>query len=191
MSEVRAFLALRMPPEVQEHLSHLQQKLRPLLPPMSWVRPENIHVTLKFFGNILPAMVDALHEALRGIGPQTRPFSLKVQGMGVFPHLRAPRVFWIGLMAGAEGRLIELHDQMQILLEPLGFPIEEKPFHPHVTLARIKSDWDKVGTALKESGCLDSREVVSEWLVDRVVLYRSELSSSGSRYEPLWHVPLG
>lgn len=189
MSDIRAFLAIRFPPEVQQSLAKLQEGLRPLLPQLNWVRQENIHVTLKFFGYIPLAMVDQLHEALREVGPQITSFSLNIQGIGVFPHLRSPRVLWAGL-TGSVDRLIDLHDQIQLLLEPFGFPIEEKPFHPHVTLARIKSHWREVGTALKAGGYLDSRAVVSKLSIDRLVLYRSELSSSGPCYEALWNVPL-
>ena len=188
MNEIRAFLALQLPGDIQGQLSQIQQMLRHQLPPVSWVRPGNIHVTLKFFGNILPALVDSLYEALGDIGSQTIPFWLNVQGIGVFPHLRAPRVIWAGL-TGPVHKVIQLHDQIQILLEPLGFPLEEKPFHPHVTLARIKSDGKNVGKVLNERGCLDVENVVGEWLVDSMVLYRSELSSSGARYEALWRVP--
>ncbi|MGD9850006.1 MAG: RNA 2',3'-cyclic phosphodiesterase [Nitrospirales bacterium] len=190
MGHIRAFLALSFPPEVREHLNLLQQRLRPFLPPVSWVRSENIHVTLKFFGSITPALVEQLFEALRDIASQLSPFSLNIQGIGVFPHSRSPRVLWAGLTGSAD-RLIDLHEHIQITLEPLGFPVDEKPFHPHVTLARIKSDWGKVGKALTAGGFLESGEVVSSLVVDRMVLYRSELSSSGPRYEALWSISFG
>lgn len=190
MGHIRAFLALPLPPEVREYLNILQQGLRPFLPPVSWIRPENIHVTVKFFGSIPPSLVDQLFEALRDLGSQVSPFLLNIQGLGVFPHSRSPRVLWAGL-TGAVDRLINLHEHLQITLEPLGFPIEEKPFHPHVTLARIKSDWAKVGAALTTGGLLKSEEVVGSFVVDRMVLYRSETFSSGPRYETLWSISFG
>lgn len=190
MGPVRAFLALSLPPDVREDLNIFQQGLRLQLPQVSWVRPENIHVTVKFFGPIMPAVVDQLFEALRDLGSQVSPFSLKIQGVGVFPHLRSPRVLWAGL-TGSVDRLIALHGQIQLLLEPLGFPVEEKAFHPHVTLARIKSDWPKAGTALTTGGVLESEKVVSSFRVDRIELFRSELSSTGPRYDALWTIPFG
>lgn len=190
MGHMRAFLALSLPPEVCEDLRTVQQGLRLQLPQVSWVRPENIHVTVKFFGSIMPAVVDQLFEALRDLGSQVSPFSLNIQGVGVFPHSRSPRVLWAGL-TGSVDRLIDLNEQVQLLLKPLGFPLEEKVFHPHVTLARIKSDWLKVGTALTAGDILESEKIVSSFRVDRMVLFRSELSSTGPRYEALWTIPFG
>ena len=189
MSEIRAFLAIRVPAEVQASLANLQEKLRSHLPALNWVRPEHIHVTLKFFGSIPSARVDQIHEVIRDGGIQIAPFRLNVESIGVFPHLRSPKVLWAGL-TGEVNKLLGLHDQVLVLLEPLGFPIEEKPFYPHVTLARIKSNWSKVGTALKDTGFLDAQEIVSDWVVDRVVLYKSELTPSGAHYTSLWSVPL-
>ncbi|MDR4492984.1 MAG: RNA 2',3'-cyclic phosphodiesterase [Nitrospirales bacterium] len=188
MGHIRAFLALSLPPRVREDLNTLQQKIRPVLPPVNWVRPENVHVTLKFFGSITSDMVDQLFEALRGMSSLVSPFSLNIQGIGVFPHTRSPRVLWAGL-TGSVDRLLELQERIQMVLEPLGFPVEEKSFHPHVTLARIKSDGGKVGRALTAGGVLESQEVVSVLMVDRMVLYRSEISSTGPRYKVLWSHP--
>lgn len=188
MGHIRAFLALSLSPEVRGHLQTLQLKLRSFLPPVNWVRPENIHVTVKFLGTIPAPMVDQLFEALRGLGAQVSPFPLNIQGIGVFPDTRRPRILWAGL-TGSVDKLIELHEHIQIVLEPLGFPIEEQSFHPHVTLARIKSDWGKVGKALTAGAYLEYREIVSALVVDQLVLYRSELSSTGPRYEVLWSLP--
>ena len=189
MADIRAFLAMKPPSDVQASLANLQQSLRPFLPLVNWVPPENIHVTLKFLGNIPSEMVFQLHDLLKEVGPQRSVFMLAIQGLGVFPDLRSPKVLWAGL-AGSVERLIELHDQLHLLIEPLGFPLEDKAFHPHVTLARIKSHWREVGAALRERASIQSQEVVSEWLIDSFVLYRSELSSSGVHYDPLWTVPL-
>ena len=188
MGHIRAFLALSLSPQVRVHLHNLQQKLRSSLPPVNWVRPESIHVTVKFLGTIPAQMADQLLEALRGLSTEVSPFSLNIQGIGVFPDMRSPRVLWAGL-TGPVDKLIELHKHIQLVLEPLGFPIEEKAFHPHVTLARIKWNWGRVGKALAAGGYLESREVVSTMVVNQVVLYRSELSSAGSRYEVLGRLP--
>mgnify|MGYP002624202542 CR=1 FL=1 len=188
MDHIRAFLALSLSPETRDHIHNLQQKLRPSLPPLNWVRPEHIHVTVRFLGTIPAQMVDQLFDALRGLCARIPPFMLNIQGIGVFPHTRSPKVLWAGL-TGSVDRLIGLQEHVQIVLEPLGFPIEDKSFHPHVTLARIKSDWGKVGKALTAGGYLESRDVVSAMAVDHMVLYRSELSSSGPCYTVLWRLP--
>ena len=97
MADIRAFLAMKPPSDVQASLANLQQSLRPFLPLVNWVPPENIHVTLKFLGNIPSEMVFQLHDLLKEVGPQRSVFMLAIQGLGVFPDLRSPKVLWAGL----------------------------------------------------------------------------------------------
>jgi RNA 2',3'-cyclic 3'-phosphodiesterase len=188
MPGIRAFLALDLPEELREQLAGLQRKLSSNLPPVHWVRPELMHVTLKFFGQIDASMPDRLFGVLKEIGPLHSPMTFTVQGLGVFPHPANPRVLWVGLTGSLEA-LHDLVDHIGILIDPLGFPPDSSPFRPHLTLARIKSGGRAVGAGLLRGRYLQTPEPIGSFPVDRMVLYKSELLPSGPRYQALWEIP--
>jgi 2'-5' RNA ligase len=185
---IRVFLAVELSSNIQEKIFALQQQLKGTLPPINWVRSESIHLTLKFLGYVDPSLVSQLLSALKPIGEKHVPFSIDVQGLGVFPHVKHPRIFWVGLTGNTQA----LHDlvfEIEAALETLGFPLEEKPYHPHLTLARIKRENAKVGSALIQTRALESDQHLGTLIVDRFTLFQSDLDSSGARYTPLWTVP--
>lgn len=185
---IRVFLAVELPSDLREKLFSLQQQLKKTLPSINWVRPESIHLTLKFLGYVEPSLVSQLLSVLEPIGKKQTTFSINVQGLGVFPQIKHPRIFWIGLTGDTEA----LHDlvlEIEAALEPLGFPPEEKPYHPHLTLARIKRENAKFGAALIQTRALESDQHLGTVLVDRFTLFQSDLDSSGARYTSLWTVP--
>lgn len=179
---LRAFIALTIPDEVAQFLSGLQQSLRSSGVKMSWVRPENIHLTLKFFGDIkdtdIAPIAGAMDRALDGLPP----FELAVQGMGVFPGIKRPRVLWAGL-AGNTAELMHLVDRVQNALAPIGFKPETRGFKAHLTLGRIRKAID--GKALQ--ACLSSTVAFAplEFRARRVVLYKSDLRPRGAVYTAL------
>ena len=185
---IRVFLAVELSSDVREKLFSLQQQLKKTLPPINWVRPESIHLTLKFLGYVEPSVVSQLLSALEPIGKKYKPFSVDVQGLGVFPQVKHPRIFWVGLTGNTQA-LQDLEFEIEAALEPLGFPPEEKTYHPHLTLARIKRENAKIGSALMESGVLESDQYLGTLTIDRFTLFQSDLDSSGARYTSLWTVP--
>jgi 2'-5' RNA ligase len=136
---IRVFLAVELSSGIRENLFSLQQELKKTLPPVNWVRPESIHLTVKFLGYVEPSRISQLLLALEPIGTTQPGFSIEVQGVGVFPQIKHPRILWVGV-TGKTHALQELVLEIEAALEPLGFPPEEKPYHPHLTLARIKRD---------------------------------------------------
>ncbi len=188
MPGIRAFLALDLPEELREQLAVLQQQLSANLPPVHWVRPDLMHLTLKFFGQIDHSMPERLLEVLKAIGSLHSPMTFTVQGLGVFPHPSNPRVLWAGL-TGPLDMLHGLIDHIAILIDPLGFPPDSSPFRPHLTLARIKSGGRAVGAELLRGRYLQTAEPLGSFRVDRMVLYQSELLSSGPHYQALWEIP--
>ena len=185
---IRVFLAVELSLDVRKKLSELQQQLKKILPPINWVRPESIHLTLKFLGYVEPLSISQLQSVLEPLGKKQDPFSIEVHGLGVFPHIKHPRIFW----AGFTGNTHALHDlvfEIDVVLETLGFPPEEKTYHPHLTLARIKRENVKVGSALIQTGALESDQHLGTVVVDRFTLFQSDLDSSGARYTSLWTVP--
>ncbi len=185
---IRVFLAIELSSDVRKKLSELQQQLRKTLPPINWVRPESIHLTLKFLGYVEPSSISQLLSVLKPIGKKQHVFSIDVHGLGVFPQVKHPRIFWIGLTGNTQA-LQELVLEIEAALEPLGFPPEEKAYHPHLTLARIKRENATVGSALIQTGALESDQHLGTVVVDRFTLFQSDLDSSGSRYTSLWTVP--
>ena len=184
---IRVFLAVKLSSNIQEKLFALQQQLKGILPPINWVRPESIHLTLKFLGYVEPSFVSPLFSALEPIGEKHAPFSVDVQGLGVFPQVRHPRIFWVGLTGNTQA-LQDLVFEIDVVLEAMGFPPEEKTYHPHLTLARIKRENAKVGLALIQTRALESKPNLGTLIVDRFTLFQSDLDSSGARYTPLWTV---
>ncbi len=185
---IRVFLAIELSLHVQEQLAHLQQQLRNILSPINWVRPESIHLTLKFLGYVEPSTVSQLLSVLEPVGKKQEVFSIDVHGLGVFPHVKHPRILWVGL-AGNTQALQELVLEIEAALESRGFPPEEKSYHPHLTLARIKRENATVGSALLKSGALESDQHLGMLTIDRFTLFQSDLGSSGAKYTSLWTVP--
>jgi 2'-5' RNA ligase len=186
---IRVFLAVELPSDIREKLFSLQQQLKKALPSMNWVRPESIHLTLKFLGYVEPSRISQIVSALEPIGKKQNGFSMDVQGLGVFPQVKHPRILWIGVTEKTQA-LQELVLEIEAALEPLGFPAEEKSYHAHLTLARIKRENAIVGSALLESGVLGSDQQLGPLPIDRFTLFQSDLDSSGATYTPLGTVRL-
>jgi 2'-5' RNA ligase len=192
---IRTFIAIELDSTLKEAIAAVQETLRHELYGLAagvrlqWVRANAIHLTLKFLGDIEEGRVGDILQALEETGRSHEPFSVDVKGFGVFPNLRAPRVFWMGF-SGQTDRLIGLAGSIDAALMPLGFPVEPKPYTPHLTLARVKEQSRTIGNALADSGMM--RDVTSRGTLSvRVVaLMKSELRPSGSVYSRLGAVAL-
>ena len=185
---IRSFLAIELPEPILRRIGEVQGGLRSSHAEVRWTNPEKIHLTLKFFGNIEESRVDPIFESIREPIWTTLPFSLKVRGVGAFPHLKNPRVIWIGLVDEREA-LTSLQKQIETDLEKIGFHPEDRPFRPHLTLGRMKSSRGKealVGRMEKYR-----EEEFGDFQVERVVLFKSDLRPSGPIYTPLGDVKLG
>jgi RNA 2',3'-cyclic 3'-phosphodiesterase len=139
---MRLFVAIEVPEGVRRALAELIAKLRPAAPEARWVRAENIHVTLKFIGEVPPAQLEPIRKALAalcsgqgGDRAECAPVSMNFRGIGFFPNERWPRVFWAGM--DASPNLVPLATALEAILEPLGIARESRPFSPHLTLARF------------------------------------------------------
>ena len=155
---------------------------------VKWVRPENIHLTLKFFGNVEESRVEPILQSIEGLIRRTSPFSTKVQGMGAFPHSKNPRVIWMGLIDETKG-LTSLQKSLEGALEKIGFEPEGRPFQPHLTLGRVKSSREK--DDLIEKMEKHREEAFGEVEVEEVILFKSELKPTGPIYTVLRKLKLG
>ncbi len=178
---VRSFIALELSEEVKKQLSELLEKLQRTNAAVKWVEPENLHLTLKFLGEVPQEKIEQVKSALSEIALSVSPFSFTVRGVGGFPSLSRPRVLWIGVEETPE--LMRLQKTVEQEMEKLGFPPEERPYHPHITIGRVKSmtGMEKVRAILTEKAKL----VFGVVLVNHLILFRSDLSKEGPTYTPL------
>jgi 2'-5' RNA ligase len=164
----------------------LERELRRSAPDarIQWVKPESIHLTLKFLGDIEEGRVAAIAEALDRVAAAGARSSLAIGGLGVFPDARAPRVLWLGL-DGPVDALVRLASSVDAALRALGFASESRPLSPHLTLARIKERQREVGRALDASALLGQASALGRLDVRALALMKSELRPSGSVYTRL------
>jgi 2'-5' RNA ligase len=134
---MRTFIAIPLSKEARALLGEMQKKLRSFGADVRWTATSSIHLTLKFLGEIEPAVLPHLVEQLRRNTASERPFSLRLHGLGAFPNLRNPRVIWYGL-EGDLPMLESLHKRVEAICRDAGFVPEERPYHPHLTLGRVQ-----------------------------------------------------
>ena len=190
--QIRSFIAIELPDEAKEGLARLRNELqRNEHGFVKWVDPGGIHVTLKFLGNIPAGQVaeitGAIGEATQGISP----FHLEISGLGAFPSVRQPRVLWVGV-GGETDKLSRLQQNVDSALAALGFAREERPFAPHLTLARVREGTSgperRSFSELLGSATFENKYPVE---VEAVKLMRSELTRAGAIYSSLSVVRLG
>ena len=184
---IRAFLAMDPPPEVLRRIADIQEALKKTLRgSISWVRPEGIHLTLKFFGDMAADNLPPISEVVSGQAAGTRPLYLNIKGLGMFPGIRRPRVLWLGV-GGEVARLIALQRVLDQGFERCGIKQEERPFRAHLTLARIKSPQGLSGL----DKVLEEKEAESAGPFEAkgLILFKSDLTPKGARYTVLADFP--
>lgn len=197
---MRTFIAIELPVTVQQHVGAVQQKLQEHLaqfgsrPSFNWAPPANTHITLRFLGETDEQQRATLVPGLAALCAQQRSFSLVLSGLGCFPSFRTPRIIWQGIH-GDLPALARLQASVETLARSVGFPPEERPFSPHLTLARARRDAQhpaltQAGRALERlaTGALTLPAVT--FAVVEVHLMRSELLRGGARYTSLASFPL-
>lgn len=188
----RLFIALELPPDIIDALEHVQEQIKGRTPgnTVRWVKPDDVHLTLKFLGDVPVARRETLQKALNQAVPQHSPFTLAAGGLGCFPNPHRPRVVWVGLHRDLSA-LNALRDAVEAQIAPLGYPTENRPFHPHLTLGRVSREANReAAQALGMYVSKSELKTLYAWEVDAVTLFRSELKPDGAVYTPLFHVPL-
>lgn len=187
MASQRTFIAIELDKELQENLARLQGRLRQQVAPGSvrWVRPEGIHLTLKFLGDTSEEQIEQVKEVLARAAGEVAPFEFTVGGLGSFPNTRRPRVVWVGVHEPT-GALRRLRDAVEKYVAPLGFPTEKRRFSPHLTLGRVhrrasKSEVRELGEIVAASAIGD----IDEMEIGEVCYIKSDLRPSGAVYTTL------
>lgn len=183
---VRVFVSVGLSAEARETLVDAMERIRSEIPDgIQWARPDGMHLTLKFLGNIPSANVSPLLGCVGELASDNRGFGLKLTGLGMFPNRRKPRVLWAGV-GGDMGALSSLQQAAEAAINALGYPPEQRPFRPHITLGRPRrsaSDPQLARIGAVVSGLTPPPPV--DWQVDCVDVMRSELHPSGARYTVL------
>jgi 2'-5' RNA ligase len=191
MSVIRAFIAIELSPEIQERLEGVSAQLKGRLEgaPVRWVPIENIHLTLKFLGDVSLSNLDMLKKILAGVSSMHRDFEISAGGLGAFPKIQNPRVIWVGLEAPAE--LAGLQHAIDQETARLGYAREDRPFSPHLTLGRVSRN----ATAGDIHGIADvlggfKVGFLGVACVEAVHLFRSDLNPGGAVYTRLFTAAL-
>lgn len=198
-SDWRLFIAVPLPEEVRARLVDLVGHLKRHNWPLRWITPENAHITLHFLGDTPPEQAQILRMALGDVMTQHEAFDLRTAGLGVFPKLKRPRVLWLGVWGPAH-RLESIYNDLGDVLTELQFPIEDRPFSPHITLGRVRNGRnipirhlpEAFRTAIEttsENGLADPKAGLPI-PVNEIHLIRSHLEPDGPRYEVIERFPL-
>ena len=185
---MRCFIAIELPEAVKSALSGMEEELKKSKADVRWIKPDNIHLTLKFFGNIEEKKTEKIIEIMEGICNQYAPFTIEIKGMGTFPNIKSPRVLWVGI----EGNdtLKTLQEEIGNKMESIGFEREDRAFTAHLTLGRFRSSIEKEGL-LKAVKLHEKDTFVGSINVQSLSLIRSDLHPEGARYTKIIDIPLG
>ncbi len=191
MGVVRAFIAIDLPNDVLENIENVSRRLQTQLRhyPIKWVPTENIHLTLKFLGDVSESNLPLIEDMLAGEVSDHKPFEFGVGRLGAFPDMKRPRVIWVGVEAPEE--LLALQRGVESVMQRLGYPREQRPFQPHLTLARIArrattNEVYAIGRTLREI----SVSFLGSARVTEVHLYKSDLHPTGAVYTRLFTTTL-
>ncbi|MFH1045635.1 MAG: RNA 2',3'-cyclic phosphodiesterase [Candidatus Omnitrophota bacterium] len=186
METTRSFIALEISNPIQKELARLQQELQTANADIKWVKPTRIHLTLKFLGDVSPQLLTEVKTVISGLGLETPAFEIGIERLGAFPTSEHPRVIWVGIGQGKECSQ-RLAKNLEEKLQQLGFIPEKKPFQPHLTLGRVRSNHNR-------AQCTELLRNLSvapiAMRADKLVLFKSTLTPDGAIYEPLHEVKL-
>ncbi len=180
-------MAVELSKEIEEGIKGVQEELKGRVAGVRWMRPDGIHLTLKFLGEVEPDRIEEIvHKAkgaIKGIGP----FRIRIRGGGGFPNAKNPRVIWIGV-EDQSGLLKKLQARVERGLEGLGFKREERDYTPHLTVGRLRSGKGKgaITEAIRDIGDSD----LGTMEVGEITLFRSQLKPTGAEYTKLRTITL-
>lgn len=183
---MRTFIAVEIPETATDRIAQLVNRLKTTGTDIKWVEPENIHVTLKFLGNIGTDQPAVIRDGLSAALDSTGSFDLKLGRIGAFPDMNRPRVFWVSIEEGRD-TLVAMQQRIETELHARGFVREERPFSPHLTIGRVRSP----------RGLAKLTELVREmtfetepFTVTRAAVVKSDLKPDGPLYTVIDHVEL-
>jgi len=184
---IRCFVAVQVPATVLSAVEQYIKALNKTVSDIHWVKVNGIHVTLKFLGEIQPALVEQVEEIMVPLSHLYKPFRIKLKGSGCFPNKSKPRVFWLGLEQDSAKTLSEIHGWIDTNLKPLGFSEEERGFSPHLTIGRVRKpqNFDNLFNFIEKKPFAEHA-----FSIEKIDLMRSELKPTGAEYSEIKSYPL-
>ena len=182
MDLIRCFIAIEIPDELKARIEKYISSLKQISPKIKWIKSTNLHITLKFLGEIQQDLLKQVQNELHDVTKIVNPFSMSVKNTGFFPNQFKPKVVWLGLQNDTKNSVFKLHEWIDNKLEPIGFKREKRRFSPHLTIGRIKFP-DNIQELTKY---INQYEFEScQFNVDQVVLMKSELKPFGAIYSKI------
>lgn len=180
---MRAFIAIELPKEIKDTLSALQEKLKSSGADVKWVAPENIHLTLKFLGEIDDKQSAGVSRVLEETAENNASFIIRLASLGVFPKINYPRVIWTGIDKGDEESK-KIAAELEQKLAAIGIPKEERPFSSHITIGRVRSlqNKDKLIEGLNNLAGYFEKDK-PQFPASKITLFKSTLTPKGPLYE--------
>ncbi len=184
--KIRCFFCIDLPQELKQKINDFIVGLRRIYPEIKWVRYQGLHITLKFIGEIKQTKVERLIKSADSVLKSVLLedfLHLSIKGVGSFPDWSRPRVLWLGVEGDLDGLNI-LWRAVQKASKAEGFPVDKKPFTPHLTIARLRPPF-RIDSKLRETLHQHSESVFGDFFVKEVILNRSILKPSGAEYTPI------
>jgi 2'-5' RNA ligase len=186
---MRSFIAINLPQETKNLLAGIQERLKKTQLTAKWVLPGNLHLTLKFLGEINEEQYGKILGILETVANNQATFLLKITSLGAFPRIISPRIIWVGIEKGKE-ETEKIAKELEEQIEKIGIPKEERGFSSHITLARVKSISNRKGFTEELNKLALAFPQDLEFKVDKISLMKSSLSIKGPTYEILKEVNL-
>lgn len=183
--QMRTFVALEIPEDSLQKIGIIQKSIQNRIHShVSWVKPESMHITLKFIGEIDNKRIEDLKMHINDLCEKINPFQIDMKGFGCFPSIRNPKILWLGFVENQAMKT--LAEEIEIACLNTGIPVEDRSFSPHLTLGRVKSSLSSAEIEFIRS-MIDSqkKELYTQWIGSQVVLFQSKLEQSGPVYTPL------
>ncbi|MBE0575805.1 MAG: RNA 2',3'-cyclic phosphodiesterase [Desulfuromonadales bacterium] len=187
MSSVRAFLAIPLPQQLKDAVKTLQRNLQAQIPDARWVRPENLHLTLHFFGDVEQETLEKIKVSVLSVKGCKRPLTVEVKGLGAFPNWHRPRILWLDLEP--KDQLRQLYESCREQLQHVGLVTDSRPYSPHLTIGRLRQRKSCL-TDLNALNASIGGKLVGRFSVDRLILFESRLHADGAEHIPLLTVNL-
>ncbi len=184
---LRCFIAIDIPKEIKENISEVINLLSKYGADIKWVKPENLHITLKFLGKTQDLLISKIKEELSHVISLYNPFHIKIYGTGMFPAVKRPRIIWIGVENS--NVLISLKEDIEESMSMLGYQKEEKEFNPHLTIGRIRSHKGIQNIIAALNNFKD--KFFGNIMIERIKLMKSDLKPEGAEYTCLSDFMLG
>jgi 2'-5' RNA ligase len=181
---VRAFIAVEVSSEIKEKIALLMERFRRTGVRAGWVHPHNVHLTLVFLGDISIAMSEDVHKVMDSVVSSEKPFICEISGLGYFGKRDRPRVVWADIKGDVQF-LVDIQNRLCAGIKSLGIRIDDRPFVPHLTFARIRSP-QNINELVRDID-VHKKDYFGKFEVDNLVLFKSDLGSGGPEYTVLQH----